>query len=93
MTGTDINDCNGKRIQIGDWGGADPDIKLQKCANWVRDDSRCGDSFYFRSDKGRCFCKVDGATCSREADPLINEYTLGDGEQNFSVTLCFYNYE
>ena len=77
--GTDIVDCNGQKILIGNWGGADRDTKLKLCANMVMANSSCGDSFFFRPDKGRCFCEGLGATCQREADPLIFEYILGNG--------------
>ena len=77
--GMDIDDCNGQRIQIGDWGKEDPDVKLQTCADTARANSSCGDSFFFRSDKGRCFCEGKGVTCQREADALIDEYILGNG--------------
>ena len=51
------------------------------CADTTRADSRCGDSFFFRADKGRCFCEGTGATCLREPDVLIDEYILGNGKQ------------
>ena len=79
--GTDITDCNGRKKQIGNWGGADRATKLQICANTAMADSSCSDSFFFRPDKGRCFCEVMGATsCPREADSNIEEYILGNGE-------------
>ena len=74
-----MKDCNGARIQIGDWGGKDPDIKLTQCADAVRSDSRCGVYFFFRSDKGRCFCEAAGATCNRYQDVLVKEYRIIDG--------------
>ena len=79
--GMDIDDCNGQKIQIGDWGNRDPDLKLQKCADTARANANCGDSFFFRSDKGRCFCEGKGVTCTRAADPLYNEYILGNGRK------------
>ena len=79
--GTDIDHCNGQRIQIGDWGKQDPDRKLQKCADTAKASSNCGDSFFFRSDKGRCFCEGKGVTCTREANHLIDEYILGKGKK------------
>ena len=78
-TGKGIKSCI-DRIEIGDWGQKEPQIKLQRCANEVRDDSRCGDSFIFRASKGRCFCEKAGASCAREDDPEKNEYRLKNGE-------------
>ena len=49
------------------------------CANTARADLSCGDSFFYKSNKGRCFCEKIGATCQREADALIDEYILGNG--------------
>ena len=71
--------CNQNR-QIGNWGGTDRETKLQLCADTAMADSSCGDSFFFRPDKGRCYCEEIGATCQREANPLIDEYILGNGE-------------
>ena len=51
------------------------------CANTARADSSCGDSFFYKSNKGRCLCEKIGATCQREADALIDEYILGNGLQ------------
>ena len=78
-TGKDIKSCVDQRIEIGDWGKLDPQIKLQRCANEVKDDSRCGDSFFFRETKGRCWCEEKGTSCAREDDSLINEYKLKNG--------------
>ena len=71
-----MKDCNGARIQLWDRGGADPEIKLTQCADAVRSDSRCGVYFFFRADKGRCFCEEAGAICTREQDALVKEYRI-----------------
>ena len=83
--GMDINDCNGQRKSVGDWGGKDPDTKLKMCAEAVSADSSCGNSFFFRSDKGRCFCEGKGAICRREADSRIDEYILESGTKNDKI--------
>ena len=64
--GVDIEGCNGGggRIQIGSWGDQDFETKLNRCATEVKADSRCGLSFFFRADKGRCFCEEAGAKCT-----------------------------
>ena len=49
------------------------------CADTAREDSSCGYSFFYRSDKGRCFCEEIGANCQRETDTLIDEYILENG--------------
>ena len=78
---TDMKDCNGRRRRIGeDMGKNDPDTKLQMCANKVRDDSRCGPSFFFRKNKGRCFCEEEGSPCLREHSENKNEYVLKNGK-------------
>ena len=78
---TDIEGCNGRRRRIGeDMGKNDPDTKLQMCANKVRDDSRCGPSFFFRKNKGRCFCEEEGAPCLRKYSDNRNEYVLKNGK-------------
>ena len=71
--------CNNKKIQLGDWGKDDPQAKLQRCANEVRADSRCGISFFFREGKGRCFCEEEGETCDRVNSPNKDEYILKNG--------------
>ena len=76
---TDIKDCNSARIELGDWGKDDPETKLQQCADTARSDSRCGDYFFFRANKGRCFCEVAGNTCERYQDLSFNEYRLLHG--------------
>ena len=81
QVGQDIENCNnGERILIGDWGKLDPDIKLQRCANEVKNNPSCGDSFFFRPTKGRCFCEGLGATCLRIDNIVMNEYKLYNGE-------------
>ena len=77
--GMDINDCNGQRKSVGDWGGKDPDTKLKMCAEAVSADSSCGNSFFFESDIGACFCEGKGATCKRYNDNYIDEYILERG--------------
>ena len=80
----DMVDCNGARMQIGDWGKTDPEVKLRRCATEVKLDSRCGTSFFFRSTKGRCQCEVAGNTCPRETDPYYNEYRLITGMLHYN---------
>ena len=70
---TDIKDC-ADRIEVGDWGGDDPETKLEKCANEVKAKSDCGGSFFFRAVKGRCFCEKKGASCPRKKFVEFNEY-------------------
>ena len=78
---TSIDGCNGRTL-VGDWGKGDPDLKLQRCANEVRDDSRCGPSFFFRESKGKCFCEKQGAQCPRDRKNWSqkNEYVLKNGK-------------
>ena len=71
----DIKDCP-DRIQIGDWGGADPEEKLDQCAKEVKAYLDCGSSFFFRPDKGRCFCEKKGAICVRIPLQEFNEYRI-----------------
>ena len=73
--GKDIKDCV-DRIQVGDWGGDDPEQKLQKCANEVKANSDCGSSFFFRSTKGRCVCEKKEANCLRKNLDEFSEYRL-----------------
>ena len=77
--GRDISDCNGQKIQIGNWGKKCANC-VQLCANTAMANSSCGDSFFFRPNKGRCFCEGIGATCPREVDSDIDEYILGNGQ-------------
>ena len=77
--GIDIEACTVDRIAIGDWGKNDAQSKLNRCANEVKADSRCGTSFFFRETKGRCFCERAGVNCIREPDVLKNEYRLKTG--------------
>ena len=80
--GSDLEDtghCSGARLKIGDWGGNDPELKLERCFTEVKADPNCGTSFYFRADKGRCFCQQTGFSCARESAPLIDEYRLNKG--------------
>ena len=79
---TDIKNCYGRR-RIGgeqDWGKDDPDAKLQMCANKVRDETRCGPSFFYRKNRGRCFCEDEGAECVRASNDNKNEYILKNGK-------------
>ena len=68
-------DCpvNAKKM-IGAWGKNDVEEKLERCANEVKLDSECSATFFYRADKGRCFCELVGAPCDREQDSLIHEY-------------------
>ena len=100
---TSIDGCRG-RIVIGEWGKADPELKLQRCANEVRDDSRCGSSFFFRENRGKCFCEKQGAQCPRDRENswLKNEYVLKNGKtkirkgkqgNRFKILIYFNDYE
>ena len=78
---TSIDGCNGRKV-IGQWGKGDPELKLQRCANEVRYDSKCGPSFFFRETNGKCFCEKQGPPCPRDRinSALKNEYVLKNGK-------------
>ena len=42
--------------------------------------ANCGKYFFFRSNKGRCFCESVGENCQRVSDSNFDEYVLGNGE-------------
>ena len=79
---TSIDGCGKGRKVIGQWGKGDPELKLQRCANEVRDDSECGTSFFFRENIGKCFCEKQGPPCPRDRknSDLKNEYVLRNGK-------------
>ena len=64
------------------------------CANAVSADSSCGNSFFFISDRGHCFCEGKGATCKRESEYGTDEYILERGTKINKIfhTTTVYSY-
>ena len=68
------------RIAIVDFPKDQRENGLEKCANRVTTKTACSNAFFYRANKGRCYCERFGSDCKRITSTDVNEYSLNVGQ-------------